>query len=319
VALAWTAPASDGGSPISGYTATAMPGGATCSTANLGCTISGLANGTAYSFSVVAINAVGPSLPSNSVPATPDAALPTTDLPGVQGDWVGNYGTDGYVLGGWNGTSGDLSGLPAGITYTLEQGSRAATWPALTTDVRALESPSQAERRARTWYHAVQVRVRLDFTSAYSGTLHLYALDWDSNARRQDVTVDDGAGPRTVNLTAPFNPGAWLHFPITVPAGGSVLISVDTRNAAVNGVLSGLFLGEPGTAPPAVPDAPTGLTATPGETVSRMALAGNGEQVSERAVDVQVNRLRRKIEANPANPLFVQTVRGIGYRLVSAT
>jgi two-component system phosphate regulon response regulator OmpR len=59
------------------------------------------------------------------------------------------------------------------------------------------------------------------------------------------------------------------------------------------------------------------LTATPGETVSRMALAGNGDQVSERAVDVQVNRLRRKIETNPANPLFVQTVRGIGYRLVS--
>jgi two-component system phosphate regulon response regulator OmpR len=34
--------------------------------------------------------------------------------------------------------------------------------------------------------------------------------------------------------------------------------------------------------------------------------------VSERAV-TQVNRLRRKIELNPANPLFVQTVRGIGY------
>ena len=61
------------------------------------------------------------------------------------------------------------------------------------------------------------------------------------------------------------------------------------------------------------------LSATPGETVSRMALAGNGDQVSERAVDVQVNRLRRKIERNPANPLFVQTVRGIGYRLVSTT
>ena len=59
------------------------------------------------------------------------------------------------------------------------------------------------------------------------------------------------------------------------------------------------------------------LAATPGETVSRMALAGNGDQVSERAVDVQVNRLRRKIEKNPANPLFVQTVRGIGYRLVT--
>ena len=61
------------------------------------------------------------------------------------------------------------------------------------------------------------------------------------------------------------------------------------------------------------------LSGTPGETVSRMDLAGNGDSVSERAVDVLVNRLRRKIERNPANPLYVQTVRGIGYRLVIAT
>ena len=61
------------------------------------------------------------------------------------------------------------------------------------------------------------------------------------------------------------------------------------------------------------------LAATPGETVARTELAGNGGSVSERAVDVQINRLRRKIELNPANPLYVQTVRGIGYRLVIAT
>jgi two-component system, OmpR family, phosphate regulon response regulator OmpR len=61
------------------------------------------------------------------------------------------------------------------------------------------------------------------------------------------------------------------------------------------------------------------LAASPGETISRMALAGNGGAMSERAVDVQVNRLRRKIERNPADPLFVQTVRGIGYRLVITT
>ena len=61
------------------------------------------------------------------------------------------------------------------------------------------------------------------------------------------------------------------------------------------------------------------LAATPGETVARMALAGNGGTVSERAVDVQINRLRRKIERDPANPLYVQTVRGIGYRLVITT
>jgi two-component system, OmpR family, phosphate regulon response regulator OmpR len=61
------------------------------------------------------------------------------------------------------------------------------------------------------------------------------------------------------------------------------------------------------------------LAAAPGETVTRLALAGNGTSPGERAVDVQVNRLRRKIEADPANPLFVQTVRGIGYRLVVST
>jgi two-component system phosphate regulon response regulator OmpR len=61
------------------------------------------------------------------------------------------------------------------------------------------------------------------------------------------------------------------------------------------------------------------LAASPGETVTRISLAGNGDSISERAVDVQINRLRRKIERNPANPLYVQTVRGIGYRLVIAT
>ena len=60
------------------------------------------------------------------------------------------------------------------------------------------------------------------------------------------------------------------------------------------------------------------LTASAGETVPRQALAGSGEAVSERTVDVQVNRLRRKIERDPSNPLIVQTVRGVGYRLVAS-
>jgi two-component system phosphate regulon response regulator OmpR len=60
------------------------------------------------------------------------------------------------------------------------------------------------------------------------------------------------------------------------------------------------------------------LASSVGKTVPRQALAGNGESVSERTVDVQVNRLRRKIELDPANPLVVQTVRGVGYRLVSS-
>ena len=57
----------------------------------------------------------------------------------------------------------------------------------------------------------------------------------------------------------------------------------------------------------------------PNEAVSRMRLAeelgGPSGEVQERAVDVQITRLRRKIEQDPKNPRYLQTVRGAGYML----
>ncbi|MGG7518630.1 response regulator [Allorhizobium undicola] len=52
-----------------------------------------------------------------------------------------------------------------------------------------------------------------------------------------------------------------------------------------------------------------------GETIPRHELVGEEADVGERTIDVQINRLRRKIEEDPANPVWLQTVRGIGYRL----
>jgi two-component system, OmpR family, phosphate regulon response regulator OmpR len=57
------------------------------------------------------------------------------------------------------------------------------------------------------------------------------------------------------------------------------------------------------------------LAGSAGGTVSREELAGSGIGANERTIDVQVNRLRRKIEVDPANPAHLQTVRGFGYRL----
>jgi two-component system, OmpR family, phosphate regulon response regulator OmpR len=58
------------------------------------------------------------------------------------------------------------------------------------------------------------------------------------------------------------------------------------------------------------------LVEKPGETVDRLALVGPSVDGSnERTVDVQINRLRRKIEKDPSNPVYLQTVRGSGYRL----
>ena len=52
-----------------------------------------------------------------------------------------------------------------------------------------------------------------------------------------------------------------------------------------------------------------------GETIPRHELTGGDKDVGERTIDVQINRLRRKVESDPANPLYLQTVRGIGYKL----
>ncbi len=61
------------------------------------------------------------------------------------------------------------------------------------------------------------------------------------------------------------------------------------------------------------------FAACPGEALSRTQLVEDlgrdGDQSQERAVDVQITRLRRKIEANPKQPRYLQTVRGAGYML----
>ena len=52
-----------------------------------------------------------------------------------------------------------------------------------------------------------------------------------------------------------------------------------------------------------------------GTPIARHELIMGEATNSERAVDVQINRLRRKIEVDPSNPVFLQTARGKGYIL----
>lgn len=78
--VSWSAP-SDGGSAILGYTVTSSPDNVTCMTATTTCVVTGLTNGTAYTFTVTATNAIGPGASSSpSAPVTPSA--PPSDAPG---------------------------------------------------------------------------------------------------------------------------------------------------------------------------------------------------------------------------------------------
>ncbi len=59
------------------------------------------------------------------------------------------------------------------------------------------------------------------------------------------------------------------------------------------------------------------LAQKPRDAISREALAEQTAAGMERSVDVQVTRLRKKIEEDPRAPIYLQTVRGIGYALMT--
>jgi Fibronectin type III domain len=170
-------------------------------------------------------------------------SLPLTSAP--QGTWSGSpdtvYGASGYDLAAFNGEE-DLTQMPAAKVELLE-GSR-YVWAGSTSEARALESPSALTREAATYYDSGTLRIRLHFSSAYKGELHLYALDWDSTARRETIAV----GGQSAVLSSSFHEGAWVSLSIEVGAGESLTITV-TREAGANAVLSGIFLGGAGPVP----------------------------------------------------------------------
>jgi two-component system phosphate regulon response regulator OmpR len=57
------------------------------------------------------------------------------------------------------------------------------------------------------------------------------------------------------------------------------------------------------------------LASAPFAPIDRFELARESAEAAGRAVDIQVTRLRRKIEDDPKNPRYLQTVRGVGYML----
>jgi len=140
VAVTWTAPSSDGGGAITAYTATASPGGATCTTAATGCTVTGLSNGTAYTFTVAATNAAGPGSASSAssaitprtVPGAPTALTGTTGDSQVSLTWTAPASTGGSAITGYTATASPgpatctsvttsciVTGLTNGTAYTF--------------------------------------------------------------------------------------------------------------------------------------------------------------------------------------------------------
>ena len=127
--MSWTAPATNG-SPITGYTVTTSPGGATTPASGTSVLVTGLTDGTPYTFTVTATNGIGTSLASDpSSPVTP--AAPTATAPDAP-TGVGAVAGDGQATVSW--TAPAANGSPiTGYTVTTSPGG--ATTPASGTSV----------------------------------------------------------------------------------------------------------------------------------------------------------------------------------------
>ncbi len=136
--VTWTAPASDGGSAVTGYTVVASDsttpanGGETCSwtTGPLTCTVTGLTNGDSYSFTATAVSAVGQGATSTTsnavipgtVPDPPTISLATPGIASAMITWIPPISDGGAPVTSYTVVAGDVT-MPA-------NGGQTCTWTA---------------------------------------------------------------------------------------------------------------------------------------------------------------------------------------------
>ena len=126
VVVSWTAPASNGGSAITGYTVTSDPGSFTATSVGTTATVTGLTNGTPYTFRVVATNAIGDSDPSaasssitpTSFPGTPNnVALELQEGLTIKVTWTTSSGlVTGYRVNLYNSVDTLITSYPTNST-----------------------------------------------------------------------------------------------------------------------------------------------------------------------------------------------------------
>ena len=304
--VSFVAPASTGGPAITGYTITSSPAGATCTVGANATTYSctGLTNGTAYTFAVVANNGIATSDASTSslavtpatVPGAPTSVTATSSASGVatvsftapasNGSAITGYTVTSSPAGatctvGANATTYSCSGLTDGTAYTFSVvatnaigNSSAATAAAVT---------PQGAASAVTTISAVggdgSAVITFSGASANGSTITSYSVQaYDSSGSAVSgatCTATTSATNGSCTITGLTNGSQYTFKAVTNSTANS---------SAVSSVAS---IATTAVTPAKAPEAPTGITTTAGTgkvTVGWTEPADNGSAITSYTV-----------------------------------
>jgi PKD repeat protein len=243
--VTWTAPANDGGSAIASYTLTPYVGGEAKTAMKVsGMTstnVSGLSNGTTYTFTVAATNSAGEgqaSQPSN--PVTPTSASPRPTVPSAPSDVSASAG-NGRATVRW---SAPASGGNAIVSYTItpyvgEEAKTATTVSSATTEA-TVEHLSNGT--AYTFTVSASNAVGAGKPSERSPPITPAGVP----SAPAEVTASTGEDDATVSWGAPSSEGSAItHYIVTPYSGNSAEQTRETAGNTRTITIHGLRAGQP--------------------------------------------------------------------------
>ena len=263
--ISWSAPASDGGAPITGYSVTDGSGD-TCTTSGATtCTISGLTNGTSYTFTVTATNAVGtssassasPSITPSTAPGAPTSVTVVRHDRSVAVSWSAPTSNGGSAISDYSVTDGTgdvcssssltctVTGLTNGTSYTF-------TVTATNSAGTSLPSASSASVTPASIPDAPTTVIATSSTGAVTVS---WTAPSDGGSAITSYHVSDGQGDSCSTS------GALTCTVTALTAGGTFTFTVTATNAVG---ISAASASSNSVTLPTVPGVPTSVIATPG-------------------------------------------------------
>lgn len=227
--VSWSAPASTGSAPITGYTVSSTPGGFVCKTTDSkNCTVTNLVNGTPYSFVVLATTASGkgaPSVPSNTV-------TPTAPVPGPpQG--VSAQSGNGQVKVSWSAPTESGGSTITGYSVTSSPGGFTCT----TTGAKSCTVSGLVNNTPHTFTVTATTSTGTSAPSAPSNTVTPSA---PVSGAPVGVSAKAGNGQAKVSWSAPTSTGGAriTGYTVTSSPGGFICTTTGAKSCTVKGLVN---------------------------------------------------------------------------------